>query len=226
MYYLNANEIMILITRPLPQATFTKAKLQALGHAARIYPLLKIEFCDFDLVDAFDYVILTSQNAAKALCTKPAIHAQALVVGDKTSALIDQHGYKVAFTAPDAEHLYNEISLNISKNASILYLSGNHLAFPLVQMLGQAGYKVTRKVVYNAKAIDHLPPLHDIGTILFYSPRTASIFRNNAQVYSYNIQAICISQNTARQLEGVKFSSLKIASAPNEESMLELINER
>jgi len=226
MYYLNANEIMILITRPLPQATFTKAKLQAIGHDARIHPLLEIEFLDFDMVNAFDYVIITSQNAAKALCTKPAIHAQALVVGNKTSALIEQHGYKVAFTAPDAEHLYNEISLNISKNASLLYLSGKHLAFPLVQKLGQAGYKITQKVVYNARAIEHLPPLHDVEAILFYSPRTAAIFRDNSQADSYNIQALCISQNTARQLEGVRFNTVKIARAPNEDSMLELLNER
>ena len=217
---------MILITRPLPQAISTQDKLQAIGHDSRIYPLLEIEFVDFDLHDTFDYIIITSQNAAKALRTKPTIGAQALVVGQKTGSQIEQHGYEVVFTAQDAEHLYKQIVLSIPRMASILYLSGNHIAFPLVQKLELEGYRITQKVVYNAKAIEHLPALTGIDTILFYSPRTARIFKNNSQIDYYNIQALCISQNTARQLDGVQFSNLKIASAPDEDSMLELLNER
>jgi uroporphyrinogen-III synthase len=66
--------------------------------------------------------------------------------------------------------------------------------------------------------------LHTITAVLFYSPRTAKIFRKHSQAMSYNMDALCISQNTANELIGLKFNTLKIAATPDEDSMLELLN--
>ncbi|MFI4983584.1 MAG: uroporphyrinogen-III synthase [Rickettsiales bacterium] len=202
---------MILITRPVKQAEKTKKLLATMGYACKIFPLLKIEYLWDALTGVGEYpnVIVTSVHAAKVIIkAKRFVTANFYVVGQKVADLLTSNNYTITRLALRA------CELNIA-DSNVVYISGDHIA---------TDFACPRIVVYNSIAATALPSdlLIGITTILFYSPRTAKVFRN-LQPALKNIKAICISFNTAIMLKDLNFHKILIAENPTEKSMLKLL---
>lgn len=216
---------MILITRPMPAALKTQMLLAELDLQAKIMPLLAIKQIGFTISQPYDYIIITSINAAQALLKQPSLSAKILAVGDKSRDLLSQNGYEIALNASTAAQLFVKIKEAINPRESLLYLRGSHIVFPLEDSLKTLGYNIKSQEVYQAHALKQLPPdaLKAIAKILFYSPRTAQVFKAICSDSVENITAYCISANCAYELNEVGFKEIKIARQPNENAIIELI---
>jgi uroporphyrinogen-III synthase len=209
----------------MPAALKTQMLLAELGLQAKIMPLLAIKQNGFTISQPYDYIIITSINAAQALLKQPSLSAKILAVGDKSRDLLSQAGYEIALNASTAAQLFIKIKEAINPRESLLYLRGSHIAFPLEDSLKTLGYNIKSQEVYQAHALKQLPPdaLKAIAKILFYSPRTAQVFKAICTDSVENITAYCISANCAYELNEVGFKEIKIARQPNENAIIELI---
>ncbi|WP_323732673.1 uroporphyrinogen-III synthase [Candidatus Bandiella euplotis] len=205
-----------------------------LGKNSVIIPLIKVQNIDIQVMDDnYDVVILTSQNAVHAVEKSSWIKRKPIfVVGNKTKEKLLQIGCGCVMSSNGtARNLEETIVNNVSNTLRILYLSGDYTSYDLDIKLKSRGYDVTKKTAYRANAVQSLSK-QEIGvmntsdTILFYSPRTASVFTKLAWQYSLRGNdkvAICISNNCASLISELVWKEIRIANRPNEKAMFALL---
>lgn len=203
---------MILITRPQKQALKTKELFESHGYTCKIFPLMKIQY-DWDalnIIGQYSSVIVTSIHAAKVIVKSGFFTAAKFyVVGEKVAHYLSKHHYEIVECAPTSA------TLKTPKH-SIIHISGDYIAHD---------FGFDRIAVYSSFAVTAMPNdlLNDVDIVMFYSPRTARIFKKLTPPLK-NISAICISFNTALPLKDLDFKQIYIAENPTEQSMLKLLN--
>jgi uroporphyrinogen-III synthase len=232
----------LLLTRPEGDAAVMGSQLEALGCRVTRAPLLHMQDLqpDFSLQDA-QALVATSRNGLRALART--LHLAAartlplIVVGEASACLARELGF-TAVVAGDggARELVPLVRDMLPPGGgTLVYLTGEDVAFDLAAALSPLGYDTRRIVLYRAAAIAELPP--DVvaairsaaldGAVLM-SPRTARIFsrlslHHGLQDAARGLDYFCISPATARELEALAPARLHVARRPTAEEVLALI---
>jgi uroporphyrinogen-III synthase len=101
-----------------------------------------------------------------------------------------------------------------------------------VQML--AGFSVRQEILYAVTAVEKMPEAAvlalrqgRIDAALFFSPRSASVFRHCAEqenLATDSVIAVCISSAAAAALAPLAFRRLLVPAKPNAASLLEALD--
>jgi uroporphyrinogen-III synthase len=232
----------LLVTRPEPDSTELKSRLEALGHEAMIEPLLTIHFEGAEAVDleGAQALIATSRNGVRALATSPAMDAARgltlYAVGPGTAAAAKALGFERIIMGPRAaKDLVTLISLQAEVNGGpLVYLAGDTVAADIAGELRRLGFSVLEPVVYTTEIAETFdPPIiaefkaGRIGGVLLFSPQTARIYARLLQKHGLTAAAsrvihFCLSGAVARELDSLKVRT-EVAKEPNLQEMLALV---
>ncbi len=226
----------LLVTRPEPDAQETARRLTALGHTVTVAPLLTIVFAEppADLPRPAA-LLVTSGNGVRALVRWPQSAAwrdvPVLAVGDMTAEVAREAGFHdVRVGGGDAAALAALVTVVAQGAGPILYPAARDRSGSLADDLAADGYDVRVVEAYRAETAIRLnaPVMAaltagEIDGALFYSRRTAEAFRDLVAKTPINLaNAFVLSEQVAAPLAGLA-SAVRIASAPNEASLLALI---
>lgn len=239
----------VLVTRARDDAERTAEKLRRLGFAPLISPVIEIAATGAAIPrDMFDAALATSARAIAhagdgldALASLPSY-----VVGARTAQAAEKRGLRVAATAPDVAGLISILRERPCKR--FLYLAGRDRRDVLERFLREEGRSVSTVETYEARAAQMLSDeaidalaRGEIGAVLHYSARSATIFLELARAAGDKAPSLpgakrrnnddggvlhlALSEDVARPLRDAGCAQLRVAPAPDEESLLRLLRE-
>lgn len=230
----------LLVTRPEADGAPLAALLRAKGHSILLAPLLKVEFLSQQLPSLEDVaaLIFTSANGVRAfVAASDRRDLPCYAVGDRTAAALTEAGFReVLSAAGDVDDLARLICAKRAPGPEILlHIAGNDVAGDLAGVLGEAGYRVDRAVLYRTVAQDldmrAFNALRDgtVDGVLLFSPRTAKAFVGQLEKASLTrslngVTAWCLSAAVAHALENLPFSRVAVPETPTQEALLALID--
>ncbi|MDR3532838.1 MAG: uroporphyrinogen-III synthase [Rhodopila sp.] len=228
--------IRVLITRPEPGATQTAGRLRALGFFPVIAPLLSIAARDVRAPDDVAATLLTSRNAVAA-CPPSLRDRPIFAVGTATAACAAEAGFSRVFNADgDASALANLVADTLSPgDGSLLLPTGQGQGTELATSLRRRGFRVVRRVAYQAVGVSALPEVaathlrqHQLAAALFFSAETARLFVRLVQADGLaeavcDVEAVSISERTAVALRPLTWRRVSVAAKPNQDAMLALL---
>ncbi len=181
-------------------------------------------------------VLITSANALPALAALD--HATTLfAVGDATAARARADGFAdVRSAGRDAEALAELVAADLQPQAGpLLLVSGAGQGMALAADLRARGFVVRRRVAYRSVLVDKIAePVLDVlrngslGYVMFFSADTARAFvrciggRSEAKLLA-QIEALAISDQTARALSTLPWRAIRVASLPNQDELVALL---
>jgi len=227
---------MILITRQKNFARQTSAKLMKFGYKTLSLPMLHMSYMYKDLMDDnYTAIIITSKNSVHAIShlkwlKKKKIYAVGLKTKDSLKRIGCNNLISCEESSQNIHALIKLVKENEQPNTKLLYISGVDVACDIEKEL--IDYYIKREIVYKAlvtkslslQAIDSINSL--INIVLFYSPRSALAFSKLIQKYKItpiNKIAICISHNTALNLDKKEWHNIIISKNSNEDSIMERV---
>ena len=231
---------MFLVTRPQQDAEETATRLRKRGHTALVAPLIDIQFVDGPEIslDGVQAVLATSSNGVHALARRTRRRDVPLfAVGSQTARAARDAGFATVKSANgDALSLVSAAIgwANPAKGA-LLHAAGAETKGELANALHDAGFEVRTHVVYDAVAAKELSPAalaalisRELDAVLLFSPRSAAIFADcvakaRAVDACVTLTAICISPATAITLDSLPFRALRVATRPDQETLLALV---
>jgi uroporphyrinogen-III synthase len=209
------------------------------GHKTLLAPLLRIEnlIADFG-AGPWDSVVMTSGNAARALCEHPRRNElsalKLFVVGRKTAEAARVCGFRDVLSADgDVTDLQSLLMRLPQRPRRLLYLAGADRTLNLQAALAPTGTHVDTIVIYRAVTETRLPDhvetalaSRQIDAILHFSARTAAAFVAAATLAAPAALALpqfCLSAAVAKPLHAAGARDLRVAERPDEAALLELI---
>lgn len=232
--------MLMLVTRPEPDAQATRERLAALDIDALAAPLMTRQNLPARLPppNGFAALALTSTNALRALADREALgpfrDTKVFAVGDRTAHEARLLGFTDVVAAEGTlQSLVTAIAL-ARLEGPIFYPAGRHMSGDLAQALAPHGLMVVTVPVYEMVAQSSLPRetasgLKEgaFGAVLVYSRRTAEIFCTLAGPAldgerRRTLPMLCISENVAVPLLESQFSRILLADHPSEEAMMAL----
>ena len=229
----------VLVTRPEPGASRTKARLISAGFAPIVVPLTEIMPLDPALPEGeIAALVVSSANAilnapiglASRLSGKPVF-----AVGDETAAVARAAGCAdVRSSSGSSTDLARDIVSGVPAKTRLAYLCGRVRLDTLEAELAAAGFDVVGVETYDTAErlpqrdeLDALDAGAPVAAALVYSargavslarlasPRVGTIFRDTA--------FICISPRVAKELAAVASGIVLAAETPDENAMFELL---
>jgi uroporphyrinogen-III synthase len=239
--------LRVVVTRAAHQADATRRAFEAAGARVELLPLLEIVSPDdpepFERAVArlsgFDWVTVTSPNAARALADAMSRHGWPEVriasVGGATSRALRSLGFPVHREAAvsRAEGLAVELENEARAGAHFLLPQAADARPTLADHLGALGGRVTRVDAYAKRMPPDAPSrAHDLfrgarhlGWITFTSPSTAHAF---AEIWGEewperrgNLWALSIGPVTSQALEALGVTPTAEAADPGDDGMVE-----
>jgi len=227
----------LIVTRPEEDASPLKARLEALGHAVMLAPLLRIVPRSGIAIPQRPYqaVAITSANGVRALTGNERIKSiRVLTVGPQSLRASHEAGFRHAEAHGGDVNGLARFAGEALKPADgpILYLSGAQTAGDLQGLLEKGGFDVDRVVLYDAVPAADLGEASDAlrrgwaDAVLLYSPRSARIWCDLVTGLGLIEAAarphyLCLSRNVAAALPAGWHNS--IAATPDEGAMLALL---
>ena len=223
-----------LITRPEPGASETAERVASLGWRPTLSPMLTITLRVIEPLPGVQAVLITSANAIRALSELDRT-TRLFTVGDATAARATQFGFTdVTSAGRDAAALSALVIERLTvEGGPLLLASGEGQGMELLLTLRAVGFRVVRRVAYEAQPAKHLPqPAIDaltrgeIGCALFFSAETARASAAALPLAPARlsvIDAVVLSQPVADAICHLPWRSLRVASHPNQESLVALI---
>jgi uroporphyrinogen-III synthase len=234
----------VLITRPRPAALALAARLEELGHAALVEPLLTIAE-DPDArtrlavaLDGVQALLFTSTNGVASFAAASARRdLPVFAVGDGTAAAARQAGFaEVESAQADVAALVALVAARLAPGAgALLHASGHAVAGDLAGRLGRLGFAVRSVPLYRATPVEALSAptvlafrAGEIDAALFFSPRTAAGFVRLARAAGIErscegMTGVALSAAVAAELEGLGWSRVLTAEAPTEAGVLKAL---
>jgi uroporphyrinogen-III synthase len=231
----------MLVTRPLPEADDTAARLAALDIEPEVFPLLSFAVLPTGLPEpaGFAGMALTSGNALRALDERGELERyralRVFAVGDKTAELARARGFANVVSAGGGLADLAELLAHAKLNGPVFHPAGQHQSGDLAKSLAPYGVMVVTARVYEMVPAPELPPdllaacaSGVIQAALFYSRRTAECFVERAATFQLPKSAktrlgmLCLSENVAQPLVEARFVRVRIADYPSEEAMIGL----
>lgn len=227
----------VLVTRPLEDGREIARLLAERGHQALLSPLLEPRFQDIplpqDVLDGVQAVLATSANGIRALIRCTARRDLSIfAVGPQTADAARGAGFTDVRSADgDAKALAEATRRWAPPHAPLLHVCSEDAPGTLSDQLSQSGFMVRRCALYSIEPATSLPPeaiaaLRNgaLDAVMFFSPRTARIFSQLAEgLPTDGLAALCISQASADALAAASFAQIKVASRPNQDAMLALV---
>ncbi|MBX9804501.1 MAG: uroporphyrinogen-III synthase [Alphaproteobacteria bacterium] len=230
----------ILITRPQESAAILASQLTHLGHEVTVDSLIHLTPIDPGTLDltslaTHETIIATSQQAIRCLANLTSKRTYILwCVGEESAKVAKNLGFQhVHQGGGSAELLLAEfLKAQPSLCKPILHISGDIIRTDIVHELIKMGIEATRMVVYTTHEANTFLPqtLHTLQTnaldaILFYSPRTAKIFKKlcrdtNLDVECACVNAICLSDAIKTEIEDLPWKSMRIAKKSTTDDLL------
>ncbi|CAN5240086.1 hypothetical protein BH10PSE7_BH10PSE7_36130 [soil metagenome] len=220
----------LIVTRPLGDAGPLRQKLEAMGHAVVLAPLLDIVPVRGAVIPDRDYqaIAFTSANGARAISGHVALAGlrklPAYAVGPQSAEAAEEAGFaNVTVAGGDGKGLAAHIAATREPSGGdILHPAGHETAGDFANLLTEAGFAVTRIIVYSAEQV-LLPSGLGEGAdgVLLYSPRTARLWHDALAGKAVGLVHFCLSHNVAAALP--ETYTKRIAASPEEEAMLALI---
>ncbi len=225
---------MVLVTRPLPEAEATAARVAALGWTPLLAPALRIQTRAIKLPPGpIQAVLLTSANAVPSL--PPSLHGRPLLaVGDATAARARAAGFwRVSSAGRDAAALAALLPMAADpERGALLLVVGEGQGLLLAAAARARGFEVIRRVAYAAHPVGVLPAatmaaLRDglVGAALFFSAMSAQAFgravaRHRIAATFARVRAVTLSPAVAAALPPLPFADIRVASAPTQDELL------
>lgn len=231
----------VLVTRPADQAERTAERLRAMGHTPLVAPLLVVEPTGAAPPPGpFVAVLATSANAVPHLQAWAGDRAgpdlPVFAIGERTAALAREAGFggvrNAAALGGDAAGLVRLVRGEIGPSGAMLLVAGRDRKPEPASALAAAGYRVAVWEAYAAVAAPRLPPVleHALGSggldaALHYSRRSAAIALALAEAAGLSRAFLsllhhAISEDAAAPLAGAGASRIRVAAAPDEDSLM------
>ncbi|MFL5209704.1 MAG: uroporphyrinogen-III synthase [Microvirga sp.] len=221
----------VLLLRPRRQAEATALRLESLGHAPLVAPLLRIdETAARPPGGSFAALVVTSANGVPALA-RFAEPLPVYAVGERTAALIRAAGFGDVTAEPDATRLAARIVASVRRGARVLHVAGRDRKPEPEASLNAAGVVVETFVAYEAVAAEQLPEAlaealraGALDAALHYSVRTVETALALARAIGVEdaflrLTHVCLSEEVAAPLRARGAARLTIAAEPDETSL-------
>jgi uroporphyrinogen-III synthase len=232
--------MQILVTRPLEDSREISQMLEAMGHGVIAAPLLKIEFYDGPEIplEGVQAILATSANGVRAIARRtPHRDVPLFAVGPQTEAEARAAGFRHIKNAHgDGAALARATALWVKpEDGALLHAAGAVAPKLLVAELEKSGFTVRREVLYVAQAVQRFPDAAaealkagKLDAVLHFSARSAKTFadcavREELTASCETLMAVCISEAAAAALSPLHFREIRIAKAPNQQALLELL---
>ncbi len=229
----------VLLTRPLVDSQMTAAALSALGIESVIAPLIDIEPRDeTPSLAGVQATLITSANGVRALALQTAVrNVPVFAVGDASALVARELGFETVESAGgNVDDLAALVQQKLKYGAGkLLHPAGSVLAGDLAALLSRARFDVRRYVAYASRAVAELPQAARLALrdgeadmVLFYSPRTAAIFRDLVTRAELTqdcrfLDALCLSEAVAKMLKPLEFRDIRVAEQPDQQALFALI---
>jgi uroporphyrinogen-III synthase len=226
----------VLVTRAKDEAEDLALLLAARGHRAIIAPLLEIRFEDGPPLelDGVQAILATSANGVRALVRRTARRdIPVFAVGPQTAEAARAAGFSVRNADGDALALARAASLWAEPaKGALLHPTGADMEGRLGPALREKGFDVRVFTLYEAVGASELPKeaadalsRGDLDAALFYSPRSATLFRDCTMRAGLagccnTVTAVAISKAASAALAPLSFKEMRIAAAPNQDALL------
>ncbi|ALL14918.1 uroporphyrinogen-III synthase [Caulobacter henricii] len=223
----------VWITRARPGAEATAGRVEALGYAPLIDPLLEIRsLAPAVTLDGIAALAFTSVNGVEAFARlSPARTLPVFAVGEATAASARAAGFAPVSSA-DGDVAALAALIEKVRPGPVLAVGALEPAADLPALLARAGLQARALAVYAA--IDRLPAaptlarLPDLKAVLLQSPRAA---RGLAAILEQHpaptLRALCLSPAVAEPLAAATRSghlgSVALAPRPRESALLDLL---
>ncbi len=233
--------MQVLITRPREDAEELARELQQRGFVPILAPLLSIHRRAevVPQLDGAQALLLTSANGARALAAATDNrNLPVYAVGDATARAASGLGFTTVGSASGSvKDLVRLVSDNLDPETGVLYhAAGTRLAGDLAGRLREKGFTVVRESLYEAEIASELPlPAKDglaggsLDLALFFSPRTAAAFVTLAVEAGLasaceRVAVYALSQAVSDALSEIPWRTIRIASQPDQESLLAVLD--
>jgi uroporphyrinogen-III synthase len=234
----------VLLTRPRAQSERLATILRRRGHEAIFSPLMEIRFVEgaaaIDLAGVHA-ILATSANGIRALSERtPQRDIPVFAVGPQTAAAAKALGFGSVKDAQGG-------SLNLAKavgmwatpdSGTLVHPTGSDYPPQLARALAKKGFRVRTEVVYETivtpilteEAVAQLQA-QGLGAVMLFSPRSARLFVTAVETAGLEdsvkgLRAVCISSATAEALGALELHSVAIASSPNQDSLIALLEKQ
>jgi uroporphyrinogen-III synthase len=229
----------ILITRPAADSEEIAARLAALGHEGIVAPLLVPHYQAWPAPGfaGVQAILITSANGVRALVR--ATNRRDLpifAVGPQTTAEARNAGFTDVRNADGNAHdlASSAAQWTTPDKGALLHVCSDEAPGTLAGLLEAAGFSVRRAPLYRIEAAERLPEAAAdalaagaVDAALFFSPRSAAVFRNGLlQIdagLAARLTALCISAETAAALAPLAFAAVRVAARPNQDALLVLV---
>lgn len=183
----------------------------------------------------FQAVLVTSPAGAEALGARASPKgATVLAVGGGTARACREAGFaRVLDAKGDAGDLCRLAGERLDPGGGpLLHASGRDTARDLAGPLGEAGFRVERRVLYRAEPVRELPAAarealcrSETECVLFPSARAAEAFvhlarRAGCERNLARLSAACMSRRVADALDARAWRDVRIARRPDAESLV------
>jgi uroporphyrinogen-III synthase len=223
----------VLVTRPEEDAARIAPLLRARGHETVIAPLLTVRFHEGPEIplDGVQAVLATSANGVRALAARSSRRdVPIFAVGPQTEEEAMRLGFASARNAQGDSKVLAAATARWASPSSgpLLHVKGADADGTLATLLKAQGFDVRTSVLYDVTAVAKLPAAlrgliggGRIDAALFFSPRSAGVFRDCAASLDVSsLIAGCISEATAAALVPLAFREVRVASEPNQIAVL------
>jgi uroporphyrinogen-III synthase len=216
----------VLVTRPEPGAAETAAACAALGWDAILAPALVLRATPPRPLPRAQALLLPSRAAARALAP---LGLPVLAVGDGTAAEARARGFTdVRAAGGEAASLVDLAAATFDPAAGPLLLAvGRGYSTGLAAALRGRGFRVIRRIAYEAAAATALPPAAraalragHVGAALFTSPRGATITISLLRAAGLTgiaptMRALAISPRIATALAALPWAAIETTARPD-----------
>ena len=234
--------VRLLVTRSEADAERTAAALRARGHDVTIAPLLRIESLPNTDIGSGPWaaIMVTSANAAFAIAKHPRggelKNLPVLAVGERSAEAMRAAGFAEVISAGgDGSDLARLVAERIEQGVPLLYLAGADRSGDIAGDLAAQNFAVRVAVIYRAVAASALPRAaadalaRGIDGVLHFSRRSAEAYVNTAREAGLFQPALtkprhfCLSAQVAEPLAQAGAADIRVAAAPAEAALLEII---
>jgi uroporphyrinogen-III synthase len=215
----------IAVTRALPEAATTAARLTTLGARPIVAPLLTIVPRLFDpSIAGAQALAFTSINGIRAFAAASAERTlPVFCVGPATAtAAKDAAFVSVTCAGGDVASLAALIAATLNPAAGpIVHIAGEHIAGDLAGELAAASFAAERRIAYSAEAVTALPSAFadPVDVVLFYSARAAHTFAALGAPRAAAMTAACMSEGVAAEAAKIAWTRIVVAPAPREDAL-------
>jgi len=240
-----------LLTRPKDDCEILAKALRQKGHEISFFPLLDIRFLNAEKVvpDDFQALLFTSANGVRALIHNLTYNLAnnlthnlsqqipVFTVGEASAREAKRLGFDNILSADgDVKTLENLVVHSLDPaGKALLHVAGSHMAGDLKAALSRQGFRVQRKILYEAiaaKKLDHMTlsllQKKKISHMPFFSARTAQIFCHLMAQYDLenhlsDITALCLSPAIENVIKSLKWKEILVAEQPNQKALFKTI---